>query len=236
MNVAIVEDEQSCIDSLTSHLKRYCKEKEIALKIDSFYDGSLFLDSYEPKYDVVFMDIEMPHSNGMDVARKLRQIDKIVGLVFVTQLIQYAVQGYEVEALYYLVKPIAYPDFAFKMDKVVNIISKNQKEELSLFVDKGMSRILISDIYYLEVIRHRVVFHTVHGVTEVWNKPLKAFADQLLPRNFAQCSISFLVNLQYVNRIDGNYVLVGDKELHISRSMKKSFLNELTRVWTENGS
>lgn len=108
MRIAVVEDEKREAKILTDRLARYAEEHDIAAEIEWFPDAVIFLARFRPVYDIVFMDIDMPDLSGMDAAKKLREIDHIVPLVFVTALPSFAVQGYSVDASDYIVKPYSY--------------------------------------------------------------------------------------------------------------------------------
>ena len=101
--IAIVEDNRAAMEKLQGYLERYAQENNEKFDIASFGDALAFLDSYRRIYDMVFMDIELPFINGMEAAQRLREIDKQVVLLFVTNMAQFAVKGYEVDALDYLV-------------------------------------------------------------------------------------------------------------------------------------
>ena len=120
--VAIVEDSIKDFTLLKSYLEQYEKENNIEFNIQCFENGIRFLDKFSANYDIIFMDIDMPYMNGLEVSKKIREIDKTVVLIFVTNLSQYAVNGYEVEALDYIVKPISYFNFSIKSCWAVFII------------------------------------------------------------------------------------------------------------------
>ncbi len=105
ITVAIVDDNKSETEALTSFLKQYGDECGEKLEITAFKSGFDFLDGYKAVYDVVFMDIEMPEMDGMSAARRLRQFDGDIAIIFVTNIAKYAIAGYEVGALDYFLKP-----------------------------------------------------------------------------------------------------------------------------------
>ncbi|BAR05176.1 two-component response regulator [Parascardovia denticolens DSM 10105 = JCM 12538] len=125
LTVAIVEDEPDDARRLDSCLQRYGAERGVDFRLEHFGRPSDFLDSYKARYDLVFMDIEMPGMDGLSAAKRLRQFDQEVILIFVTNLAQYASRGYEVNALDYVMKPMEYQTFERKMDRAVRACRNN---------------------------------------------------------------------------------------------------------------
>ena len=225
MRIAIVEDDKEAAEKLSGFIRHYGRENGRAFEIAEFRDTASFLIGYKPKYDLVFMDIEMPGRNGMDGAKKLRECDPEVPLVFVTGLMHYAVKGYEVGALDYLVKPYSYEAFAMTFSAAVKK-SENAEQSVTVRNMNGYVRIPLSSVYYIEVNKHRVLYHTDGGTVDVWGS-MKTAESALPPRLFAKCGASFLVNLSYVRSVEGDVAAVGGDLLKISRSKKKSFLRAL---------
>ena len=114
LRVAIVEDNDRDAEYLLSHLKRYGRENEVEIESKRFSNGILFLEQYQGQYELIFMDIDMPAINGINVAKMLRERDNHVLLIFVTALARFAVNGYEVDAFDFIVKPLQYNFFSSK--------------------------------------------------------------------------------------------------------------------------
>ena len=163
ITVAVVEDDDKEAERIKSYLVSYGKENDENFNVLHFSDGLEFLEKIRPEIDVVFMDIEMPFLNGMDAAKKLRQSDPSVPLVFITNLKQYALNGYEVEAMDFLVKPVAYAAFSTMMGRVCARLALCTDKEIFIQNAQGGVKIKISDIFYVEVIKHYVIFHTPRG-------------------------------------------------------------------------
>lgn len=105
INVAIVEDEQEAVEYLSECLHRYGEKTGETFSFTHFPEPITFLEKYKPVYDLVFMDIRMPMMDGMQAAKKLREADTSVLLVFVTRMGDYAIQGYDVGATAFIKKP-----------------------------------------------------------------------------------------------------------------------------------
>ena len=230
IRIAVVEDLEDEAQQLTKCIEQYGREKNELFAVERFSDGLAFIEGYEPRYDIIFMDINMPLMSGLSAAKRLRIVDPGVCLIFVTQMAQYALNGYEVGASDYILKPVTYGSFALRFDKAVASAKSNQHHAILLKTQSGLSRIDTGSICYVEVDKHLVVYHTVNGDLESWES-LKSVEEKLGPltgSRFVRCNNCFLVNLHYVNRIDGDILWVGDSRLKISRARKRSFLNALT--------
>lgn len=98
LHVAVVEDETEYRGLIQEMVGRYAKEYDLQIQTTAFQDGRELVQNYQ-KFDILLMDIEMPHLNGMEAAQKIRGLDKEVVIVFITNMAQYAIKGYEVDAL-----------------------------------------------------------------------------------------------------------------------------------------
>jgi len=222
--IAIIEDEEKYRDMLVEFIKKFEKEESEACNIKCFKNGMEFLGDYKPVYDVVFMDIEMPLMNGMEIAGHLRKIDKEVKLIFVTKMAQFAINGYEVDALDFIVKPVSYYNFSVKLKKVLQ--SKNKNVAQTIVVKQGdlIRRINIADIIYLEIRDHQLIYHTTQDEVTLRGS-LNEREKSLSQFNFVRCNNCYLVNLLKIIQVKGNVIKMDNSdELTISRSYHKKFL------------
>lgn len=151
IHVAIVEDDLKASKTLEGYLERYGQENEMQFRIQTFAHPLLFLEPYSANYDLVYMDIQMPLMNGMDAAHRLRELDPKVALVFVTSLTQYAIEGYQVNAMDYIVKPFNYFDFALKLTRILERIPSHAGEAILIPTEVGNVRLSFDSIRYVEV-------------------------------------------------------------------------------------
>ena len=233
-NIAIVEDDSAAMALMESSLLKYGKENNVQFNIFKFGGTISFLTNYHGNYDAVFMDIELPDLNGMAAAKKLREIDKNVVLIFVTNLAQFAVEGYEVNAFDFMVKPVSYSVFSLKLKRALDIVRTNGGVKLLVSVDDAMMTISSADIKYLEIMSHNIIYHTVHGDYRSYGT-LKKIEKQLEGANFMRCNSCYLVNLRYVTSVKGFSVYIGEDCLQISHPRKQAFLRALNDYFGGGG-
>ena len=226
IRVAIVEDDAEVQGVLQEYVRRYTRQYGTEFEVTVFADGVDILEDYRAVYDIIFLDVEMKHLDGMETARRVRELDKDVIIVFITNMAQYAIGGYAVGALDYVLKPVPYFAFSQQLRKAEEQLRRRARHYLALPVEGGMRRLDSSLIYYLESEGHRVHFYTEEG-DFVAAGTLKAFEEKLAERPFARCNSGYLVNLAQVRGVQQGVVEVGPYELQVSRPKRKSFLAAL---------
>ena len=228
MRIALVDDDQRDRTQLRTYISDYLREEGVDCEIREFENALVFLAEYAFTFDLIVMDIDMPELSGIEAARQLRERDAHVTLMFVTNMPQYALEGYAVEAVDYLLKPLSYPDFRLKMQKARRYIARNADLPLALSTAEGVFRCNVSDVLYVESKLHYLYYHTAEQTIRVRGK-LSEVADTLLPYHFARPGESYLVNLRHLKAIEGNEILVGNDHLPLSRRRKAEFVSAFTR-------
>lgn len=169
----------------------------------------------------------MPRLDGMTTAERIRKLDSEVILIFSTNMAQYAIRGYAVDAMDYILKPVPYFAFSQQLQKAIRRLEKRAKAYLTVPVEGGFRRVDLSGVYYLESAGHKVRLYTEEGE---WTAPgsLRQYEETLADKQFARCNSGYLVNLAQVRGMQDGMVLVGPHSLQISRPRRKAFVEALT--------
>lgn len=230
LKIAIVEDEQSYLNQLKEYLDRFQKETDEIISISEFHDGDEITSKYTARFDIILMDIQMKFVDGMTAAKEIRKMDSEVTIIFISNLAQYAIRGYEVDALDYIIKPVTYFAFSQKLSKAISRMQKRKNRFITVTVKGGVQRIDTTDIYYVESFGHNLIFHTkqqdyISGVT------MKSAEELLANMNFSRGNKCYLINLEHVEGIQDNCAIINGEKLMLSRNKKTSFMQELTKYW-----
>lgn len=231
MKIVILEDEKKISDTICEYIHRHFEEKKEALpSVTVFQNGYDLIENYSMDIDVLFMDIQLPGLSGMETALKIRERDNNVIIVFVTNLAQYAIKGYEANAFDFILKPIDYNGFNMKLDRIVTEYEHiHENMSVNFKTKEGMVRIQIEDLLYLEVVSHNLIFHTKNE-DYVFRGVLKEYVDLLIPHYFCLCNKGYLVNLAYVRKVDKLFAVMSNgDQLLISKGKRKEFLEALNK-------
>lgn len=236
IRVAVVEDDTSAIDRILSHLAHFQRSHGERFHIAAFHDGADILDDYRPDWDIILLDIQMSNVDGMTAAKRIREVDTEALIVFVTASPQYAIVGYEVDALSYLLKPVSYAAFEHEMARcLARLRAREGRQLLITAADGDRHRLSLDSVLYLESAKHRVVVHTLDGDLTVVST-MRTLEQSLASDGFHRCNSGYLVNLRHVTGVEGNDCRIrGGDRVQISRPRKKDFLAALTSYISAHG-
>lgn len=232
IRVAIVEDDARYRTELIDFLERYAQESGHRFHISSFTDGALIAEQYSADYDLILMDIEMAVMDGMTAAEKIREQDSEVVIIFITNMPQYVMKGYTVDALDYVLKPVSYFAFSQRISRALTRMNRRTRRFISVPIHSGMIKLDVSQITYVEIINHCLIYHTLKEKYESKGS-LADITARLEPEHFFRISNCYLVNLEYVDSVQQNDAVVAGEVLAVSRSRKKPLLDALNNYMNE---
>ena len=227
IRIAIVEDEKKDMDHLVQFLDKYQKDNNVEFLITTYLDSAVFTNSFNNNFDLVFLDIEMPKINGMDTASEIRKKDQYVTIIFVTNVAQYAIKGYEVNAHYFLLKPLRYDDFKGKLERTISFIEKTKEKNLFVVNTQREKRIIeTNDITHIIVLNHDLYIYTKDE--EILSTgSLRKIESKLEKYGFFRVNNYCVVNLAYISSYKKNSIFIGNKDFPVSRSRKKELLEKI---------
>lgn len=226
----IVEDDPQAADALRQHLARFSRERGLQFCVSVMGSALELLDGGLAA-DIIFLDIGLPGINGMEAAELLRAHDEVTPIIFVTDLAQYAVRGYAVDALDFMVKPVSYEDFALRMGRALRVLARNASASVTLPTPDGLRVIAVRDIIFVEILRHDLYWHVAGMDTPLRVRgSLSAAEKQLGEERFCRVAASHLVNMGQVALVRSCGVVMSDgTEIAFTRSRKKAALEQLAR-------
>ena len=232
MIIAVCDDDKTELCRLKQIIENYNNEKyqDNRLKVVLFESGNELIRFLEKKnkIDLLFLDVMLHESNGIDIAKEIRASNNDIRIIFVTSSPDYAVDSYEVDACYYLMKPFPDKEIKILLDKAINIYITDIRECL-IFSQAGKTiRIFYNNIIYIECVLHKLYFHLYNGnIISCYGK-IKDCSKELLPKIFfIQCHKSFIVNMNYVSEISKKDFILPDKSLiPISKQLYREVSNK----------
>ncbi|HFL2477398.1 TPA: LytR/AlgR family response regulator transcription factor [Clostridioides difficile] len=216
IKIAICEDEKEQQELLKRYINQIFDVLSVKCRLEVFNSGEELLERYSKDTDILLLDIQMGQINGIDTARKVRVLDDKVEIIFITALIEYALEGYEVRAYRYLIKPVKYNNLK---DNIINCIKEVdiKNKYIMVKVQGSQTKLNVNEIAYIEVQKETITIHTLNEVYKI-NGTMSNIEKEIDCSRFFRCHKSFLVNLEHVKSIK-QYVAIleNSKEVPVSR-------------------
>ncbi len=226
LKIAIVDDNENDSSLLGEAIAKFNEAHKglVNIAVEYFSRGILFVEPFNETFDAVFLDIDMPVMNGLETAKKIRELGSDMNILFVTNYASLAIDGYGVDALDFVVKPVKYEDVSRAIEKVIaKVQNETGEDKIVIRVKNGYRTVKVNSIKYIEVNTHDVFYYTSNETYRT-REVLKDIEKNLNNPSFVKCSSSYLINLDYVDAIDKDDVRIDGKRIKIARTRKKEFL------------
>jgi DNA-binding LytR/AlgR family response regulator len=231
MTLAICEDDELQRDFFVEILRSYFGEKHIHCFIKEYISGNDLIFDYEENHvflDVIFLDIGMPGINGIETARKLRSGKCNSNIFFTTASKDYAIDGYEVDAKGYFLKPYDTKKIFTVMDR---IMEQSEVDRYAIQVRSQILRLPIYEIVYVESANTKCLIHCKNNVVHSIYKKLGDVEQEINDKRFLRCHQSYLVNMDYIKSakndfelIDGSHVPIRQRTLKDIKDIYYSYI------------
>lgn len=208
LHLAVCDDEPVQIAFLTDLIRTWASRCHRAVRVDGFPSAESFLFRYaaDKSFDILLLDVEMGGMNGVELARTIRRENRELQIIFVTGYLEYITDGYDVEALNYLLKPVTEEKLLAVLERAAERLGRRESALLLETGDETV-RLPLYEIRYLEVRQNYV---TVHAAEEYTVKRPLSELEQGLDDSFFRTGRSFIVNLRYVKKVSRTEVFLKD--------------------------
>ena len=231
IHIAICDDEKDFVAHLTGLLNQYAAETGVEIKVTAYYDGMELIEKYDTTIDLIFLDIQMRLVNGLRAAERIRQMDEKVGIIFLTTLTQYGLEGYKYQATNYIIKPIRYARLKEEMKQWLERHRQDDSPFIVVANDAGKFKVFLKSLRFIETFNRNLLLHTDQE-NIICYKKMKELETELVQHGFVRCHSGYLVNLFYVKRIEKlDIILTTGERVPISQPKRKEFMERLADYW-----
>lgn len=229
INIGVCDDESVHRNKIKEILLDILKTFNLEYKIHEYDSGESLLENYPSNLDILIIDIQMKSINGMDTARKIRENDDDVEIIFMTSFAEFMQDGYEVRAYRYLLKPINENKIMKHITPCIKDIMRKRSNYITLNIRNYIDRIKIDSILYIETNRPNVLIYTNDNIYSI-KMSMSKIEKELKDCGFFRCHASYMINLSKVESMYGNTVTVGGKDIQISKYRVKDLKLAITNI------
>lgn len=231
IRIAICDDDPEMRRQLRHYTTLLLQKHMDYVHMDTFSGGKELLDRLPPELDILLLDIDLEDCNGVEVARAIRARLPDVNIVFITNLPQFAVEGYKVRAFGYLIKPLSYEDFQLELQELLQRLADGNNQQLLLKCGSELVHLALRDIRFIETQSRHLLVHTVRGAFET-SITLSQLEKKLSSHGFLRCHTAYLVNSAHIKTLAGSeFVMAGGERIPVSKHRRSKCIQELSRYW-----
>lgn len=229
INIGICDDELHYRLKIKNMLENISSSCHLHYNIYEFSSGEDLLNNYPKDLDILIIDIQMKIINGMDTARRIREFDENLEIIFMTSFSEFMQEGYEVKAYRYILKPISERQISKNIIPCIKEIIKKRNNYLTINVKNYVDRIKIDSIIYIETDRPNILIYT-HDNMYTTKMSISKMEKILTEYGFFRCHNSYIVNLKLTESMNGNTVVVKGKQIPISKYRVKDLKLAITNI------
>lgn len=229
INIGICDDELHYRIKIKEILEETLKTYPIRYNIYEFSSGEELLNNYPKDLDILIMDIQMKNINGMDTARKIREFDENLEIIFMTSFAEFMQDGYEVKAYRYILKPISERKISKNIIPCIKEIMKKRNNYLTVNVKNYIDRIKIDSIIYIETDRPNILIYTRDNMYTT-KMSISKIEKNLSEYGFFRCHNSYVINLKLVESMNSNFIKVHGKDIPVSKYRIKELKLAITNT------
>ncbi len=232
MRIALCDDDNRIMDILEEKLKKYSEEHNIEFTVKRFLGGTELLAYDLKEIDLLFLDMEMPGLNGVEVATEIRKTNRSMAIIFVTAFEKFVFESFKVNAFRYLLKPLDDNKFTEALDALISQ-NNNDDDYLCFSFQNENYRIAYNNIIYIEIMRDKIWIHC-YGKTYRWRGTLKQITEKLIEKGFFQVHRSYLINMSKIKSYSSNNIVLDeDCNVPISKYRLDAFREEYIKHWSK---
>lgn len=224
--IAVCDDDPIIIKQMQGYLAQLEKDFKEHFDVFCFSSGEELLESIPADINIIFLDIELQSANGIDIAAKLREKMDFY-LIFITNNVQYALQGYEVHAFGFIKKPLSYAIIKKSLYEAIKRMDILSLPKIIMQYNGQTDIVFCKNILYIESFRHEIVFTMKNGEKRRYTCTMKELEDKLPPKSFFRCHNSYIINMQYVTGFNSKSVCLPCGEVPLSKYKARAFSQAL---------
>ena len=222
--IAVCDDDMAVSRQVASYLGEVEKESGRSFQVFYYSSGEDLLNYIPKETQIIFLDIQMSGITGIEAAKRLRKKGCEAAIIFITNMTEYALEGYEVHAFAFLCKPLQFAPFRRNLIEMIKRLDVEEGASIKVLAGTNIQLIKLKDLYYVEVLGHESSFAAKQG-NIVSKTPLSSVEEQTKGKGFFRCHKSYLINLRYVTGISSESITMEDgAQIPLSKYRKKEFL------------
>jgi DNA-binding LytR/AlgR family response regulator len=226
IQIAIVEDDPSYRELLKTYVTRYFQSQGDTVSVLLYPDGADFLQAFPGAVDLILLDIDMPKLNGLETARKIRTFNDHVLLIFVTNLVQCALEGYAVDAMDFIIKPVTEASCRQSLSRVRKRLMQQTDHHIQVSCQKNTLVVSVHDILYAETQNHSLLLHC-HSGDLVISESMQTLEKKVAGFPFFRCHNSYLIHLAAIDRLGKTDLHIGDHLIPVSKYRRPELLKAI---------